>query len=418
MAEEITNQNPKPIPIGILGEFGEDALLDTSKVNTENIEIPPVAPTEGGQAQPEPQQGQAAPQTSPVEEPPTPATDPADWFDLTRLNERFGTEFKSEDDIKALISSLTDNQELISKRDYYKELEETLQAVVDQASQMYGSKEGFAARYKIEHLSQGKDAGVVSRIVTSDIDKLSELEALALRLQYLSPSLADKPDKVVKGLLKEYGVDIDDPDFNPDNIEISDPQQLVRLAQHGADAKSYLKNLVDGVQVPEIKDFKSEVQAKVAEKQKALAEQEAARQKLADQWTGKVKDITDQLKTIEFKRKDKDGNETVKFTYDVPQDFVKSLIPYLSKYAVDNGYDLTQENVAKVQSELVQFVKEEHIDELMDAYASHVSSKIKDEVDNKVHNNKPINQTEAPADHVKSYEDQVNEQFLRQLGMK
>src|SRR3972149_3522139 len=246
MAEEITNavpQEQKPVSFGILGEFGDDALIQPEPQPTK--ETTPVEPTQQVVIPTEPVKP-----TEPVQQP------EPDWFDLTKVNERFGTEFKTEEDIKNAISSLTEHQELINKRDYYGQLEETLQQLVDQANQMYGSKEGFARNYITEHLSKGKNAGVVSHIVNSDIDNLGELEALTLRLQYISPSLSDKPEKVVKGLLKEYGVDIDDPDFNPDNIEITDPQQLVRLAQNGADARAYLKNLVSSVQVPEIKDFK------------------------------------------------------------------------------------------------------------------------------------------------------------------
>lgn len=417
MAEEITNASPqeqKPVGFGILGEFGEEALIsqETTPTEEQNVESAPVADqTAAGSAPPvEPQP------TTPEQEAPAPATE--DWFRIEQINERFGTEFKTEEDIKNAISSLTENQDLIGRRDYYKELEETLQQVIEQANQMYGSKEGFAKKYIAEHLSNDKNAGVVSRIVNADIDNLSELEAMALRLQYISPTLASKPEQAVKGLLKEYGVDVDDPDFDPDNIEILDPQQLVRLAQHGAEARAYLKNLVSSVQVPEIKDFKAEIEAKVAEKQKALADQAAAKQKLAEQWSGKAKEIADRLKSIEFKRKDKDGNENVKFTYDVPQELVKSLVPYLADYAIQNGYDLTQENVAKVESELAQFVKEERMDEIMEAYANHVVAKNTEVLDNKVHNNKPISQTEAPSDHAKSYADQANEAFLKQLGVK
>ena len=404
MAEEINTPKVEPgSGFGILGEFGAEALVENQQ---------PTEPTQ----MTEPTETPTEPVQQATTEPAQP--EPTDWFDVAKFNERFGTELKTEDEVKSAISSLSENQEFINRRGYFTELEGILQDLSQYAAQQFGGKEGFAKNFVTEQLSQGRSRAVVDKIVNSEIDKLGELEALALRSQYLSPALADKSEKVVKGLLKKYGVDVDDPDFNPDNVEISDPQQLVQFSLDAADAKAYLKNLVDGVKVPEIKDFKSEIEAKVAEKQRVAAEQAAARQKLSDQWGSKAKELADKLKTIEFKRKDKDGNESVKFTYDVPQDFVKSIIPYLANYAVEQGLDLTQENVAKVEAELVQFVKEEHIDELMDMYANHVSSKVTTDVDNKVHNNKPINQTEAPASHVKTYEDEVNEAFLKQLGGK
>jgi hypothetical protein len=405
MPEEATNQPiSQPLTVGVLDMFGKEALVEGTQIDGVQQETP----------------AQEAPTTeSTVQETPVqPATEQTqtDWF------QEFQKEYpdiKSKDDIKEYLSSLNEFQEYKGKKGYYTELETTLQQVVDQATQLYGSKENFAKSYISEQLAKdGRDATVVSRIVNSEVGKLSDVEAMVLQLQYMTPMLANKPDIVVKGVLKEYGVDIDAPDFNADNVEITDPQQMVKFAKDAAAAKKYLNDLVSGIQVPEIKDFKAEIQAKVEQNKQAEVQRQEKLKRLSEDWTGKANELVNQLKSIEFKRKDKDGKEDTVFTYDVPQEAIKNLVPFITEYALSNNLDVTQDNVLRVAKELEQFVKEERMEEIMEARVSHALSKYKSELDNKVSNNKPINQTEAPADHAKTYEDEINEQFKRAHGLK
>lgn len=364
---------------------------------------------------------------APVETPETPAEPaaeptvetpiqeaPQDWFDLSKINERFGTSFQSEDEIKSTISSLSSYQELSQKKGYYEELEKILPEVLAELDGRTGTPEEFALNYTVNQLSQGRDRSVVQRIVGSDIQKMDAIEAIVLQYQFMAPNLSDKHELVVKSVLQDLGVDTEDPEFDANNIQIKD---VVKFARMEADAKKFLKDQVSSVQVPPIKDFKKEIEARAEARKQAEAESQTVRQKRVQDWTGKAKEIASQVTKIDF-METKDGKDVVDFTYQIPKEYLDEVIPYLVEYAVESGYDVNADGVKKVQDEFIQFIKDEKQDEIRRAYGSEIASRIKAEMDAKIHNPKPINTQEAPSSQEKTYQQEANEAFKLQYGLK
>lgn len=343
--------------------------------------------------------------------------EPTDWLDLSKLNAEFGTSFQSRDEIKEIVSSLNTYKELAGKKGYYDELEKILPEVIAELDGRTGTPEEFAANYTINQLAQGRDRGIAERIVKSDISKMDAMEAIVLQYQFSTPTLADKHELIVKSVLQDLGIDVEDPDFDPDNVQIKDPSKVVKYARMEADAKEFLRKQVDSVQVPAIKDFKKEIQDKVEARKQAEVESQSARQKRVADWGGKAKELADQITKIDF-TETKDGKEVVDFTYQIPKEFLNEVVPYLVEFAVENGYDINPESVSKVQAEFIQFIKDERQDEIRKAYASEMVSRTKAEMDTKVHNPKPINTQDAPPEHEKDFKQQVNEAFKLQYGLK
>jgi len=119
MAEDIQQQPEQEFPLGIMDEFKVSMPEKTADVVAEQPQVTPeVNSTEKISSEPQ--------KTGSVTTEPTP-----DWFDVKKINERFGTEFQTEDEIKETIGSLKAHQEYLDKKDYYTTLEESMSNLVD-----------------------------------------------------------------------------------------------------------------------------------------------------------------------------------------------------------------------------------------------------------------------------------------------
>ena len=349
-----------------------------------------------------------------------------DWFDITKVNERLGTDFQSEDEIKTYISSLNENKEFLTKKDYYSTLEEEYGKIVDAFNpvKLFGSKEAYESVMLRTNLAKDNLPTVVDSILSTDVKQLDDLDALYLQVVNRSPDLLRHatPDKIKQGLLEDLGVDVSDDDFDISNYRDAfknNMKGLIALSTKGSQAKGEFIGLINEAykSIPEVKDFSKEIQVKTQQKLQSQTEQAEKVKKLNEDWNGKVKDLANQFKSIEFKEKASDGKEYVDFTFDVPKEFLDKAKPYLIEYAVKKGFDVSQENTEKLMSELRDVFKEEYQEEIRKAYANDKLSKFKEEMDNRIHNNKPINTQEAPPLQGNTPEDEINAQFRKMYNL-
>jgi hypothetical protein len=159
-----------------------------------------------------------------------------------------------------------------------------------------------------------------------------------------------------------------------------------------------------------MKDFKQEFEQRVKERTETI-------QKRTNEWTTKAKDLAGQFKEFKIMDKDVQGQDVVDFTFSVPKEFQDQVATYLVDWAVQNGVDLTPETVAKAQAEIQDAFEDRYRAEIRKAYKDEKLAKYKEELDNKVHNNKPINDQEAPVGHGTSYQDELDAQ-RKQFGLK
>lgn len=408
----MTEEN-KPITEATLAEAYNEVLGLTKPTEA-------TAPTE---TIPAPAADQPAPSseptTSPAIESPAPAAD--DWFKIEKINERFGTKFQSEDEIKQKISSLIENEEYLSKRDYYSELdkfvEEMQKEVSDEALvKRFGSKENYDRAIMHSIISQQVPEAISATILTSDVDKMDDLSALYLEAIAKNPNLLSLTDEatIKKGLLKRAGVDISDPDFDLSKYQEAarlNPEGIVNLTMNATAAKNYFKGLVDEARkgIPIQKDFKAEFETRVKERNELI-------QKRTNDWTTKAKDIAGQFNEFKIMEKDAQGKDVVDFTFKVPKEFQDRVANYLKDFAVQTGLDVTPETVVKLQAEMQDAFEDEYKSQIRKAYAEEKVAKLKEEFDNKVHNNKPISTQEAPPEHGKSPDEELQEQ-RKQFGL-
>lgn len=364
-----------------------------------------------------PQEPPVTPQeTPPAEAPPAPVAD--DWFDISKINSRLEYEFKDENDLKEKIRSLKENEEYLKKKDYYSELDKLVQEYQNQFSdesltKTFGSKENFDRHVILQTLSQSMPPSIAAAVVGTDLSKVDNLHAMYLEAVARDPNLlavADEPT-IKKGLLKRVGVDISDPEFDlakyQDAAKVN-PDAMIGLSMGATNAKSFMKGLMDEAakNIPVQKDFKQEFEQRVSE-------QRATIQKRTDSWATKAKEMAEQFKEFKIMEKDAQGNDVVDFTFAVPKEFSDSLANYVVNYAVQNGMDVTPETVANIQSEIQDAFEDRYKRQILKAYTEEKVAKVKADLDNKIHNNRPISTQEAPEGHVNQYEEELKKQ--RQL---
>lgn len=362
-----------------------------------------------------PQEPPVTPQeTPPAEAPPAPVADD-DWFDISKINSRLEYEFKDENDLKEKIRSLKENEEYLKKKDYYSELDKLVQEYQNQFSdesltKTFGSKENFDRHVILQTLSQSMPPSIAAAVVGTDLSKVDNLHAMYLEAVARDPNLlavADEPT-IKKGLLKRVGVDISDPEFDlakyQDAAKVN-PDAMIGLSMGATNAKSFMKGLMDEAakNIPVQKDFKQEFEQRVSE-------QRATIQKRTDSWATKAKEMAEQFKEFKIMEKDAQGNDVVDFTFAVPKEFSDSLANYVVNYAVQNGMDVTPETVANIQSEIQDAFEDRYKRQILKAYTEEKVAKVKADLDNKIHNNRPISTQEAPEGHVNQYEEELKKQ--------
>ena len=408
----------QPTVLDALGDYGKDMLGLTPDNNGQEERL---QATEEIKSEPTPTADkpvEAMPQT-PSQASVVPAPAAEDWFAIQKFNERFGLEVQTEDEIKEAIRSLNDNKEYIDKKNYYSELEKVVDDMQEHLStvKMFGSKENYEKAMIVSHLSESIPEPIAQTVMATDFKTADNLHCMFLEAISRDPNLMQyaSEEDIKKGLLARIGVDIADPDFTLAEYNKAaklNPQAVIGLSMGGTEAKKFFSGLVEEAKksVPEIKDWKQEINNRAQQ-------QVATVQKRTADWTDKAKELADQFKEFTILEKDATGKDVVDFTFAVPKEFQSSVANYLKEFAVSKGLDVTPETVVALKAEIQDAFEDQYKNEIRKAYVAEKMSKFKEEMDNKVFNNKPISTQEAPEGHAKSYQDELDEQRKR-FGLK
>jgi hypothetical protein len=362
---------------------------------------------------------ESVPESTPTEqdtvtEEPKPSED---WFSIDKFQEKFGVkdygiEFENEDSIKTFFDKASNNSKKLSEyeqkiADYesrVKTIEEEANYYKDWVSKndiekVFGSKENAEKYYISKQLGKGRDPGVINRIISEDVNTLNDLDALSLKMQYNSPKLAGRDADIKKNILKKLGTDVDDPDFNLNNVSL-DPHQEIDLAMQADDARTYLKGLKNNVEKPEFLSPSEQIQQRIeSDKQK--------REALTSTWEDGAKRVANQLPDVKI---DLNGTE---FSYELDSKFKQEVAADIQKSAVKRGLELNEENIAKLSQEALGRYEYENRHKIYQQIAQETEARLEEKYDKKVTNAKPVNTNEKP-DSDPNLEEQ-NRSKLNQL---
>lgn len=318
----------------------------------------------------------ASQQAAGTDNPPAGGTPPAPDEFIENFNKRYSTQFKSDDDIKGLVSlpkkiseydeKLKGHTELTKSVDQYKkDLEEQKRTEVSRYLSSPLMQRAYIANELLKKNTKG-DLATLTELAMSDLDKMSDLDILA-RVNKLK--VPDKSLDVIKeALLDELGIDTT---LDPKEW---DQKALTRLALKASDARKYVSDMMEGVEVPKV--LSKEEMDRMAKEATSKKESEVAPHRAEYLKFDKVK-LMDDLE------------------YTVPDEFKADLPGMFDTFMIKAGNEPTPENIEALNDLREALFFNKYKKEIYDVMYKDAESKIKKALDDKLGNTKPPNDAQA-----------------------
>ena len=356
---------------------------------------------------------EATPITTPVVEPPAPA--PSIGMEIYK---ELG--YESPDQLKSSLNELkTKAEEYEKKLPYYSEMEKEFENVIKLTDPMniFKSEEELNYFLMTQKLGEGKDFGVTQKIVRNDLDKMSDLDVLSLQYQFDSPRFAGQDLECKRTILKQLGVDIEDPEFDIKNpkLEVDKDIQLSRMAQQ---SREFFNKAKVDVKRPERPDFRKAINDQVLAREAAeKANKEKFNQK-AHAWEEKAKGLAPTINKFELTEKNDKNEDVVDFVFTMDEEFQKEIPEMVMHHVLSNGMEPTQENVNYATDLVRRIYISDNWEKLARAHTNQAITKLREQLDKERYNGTDFNTKTAPPGRDEDVNKQVNEQFKTMIGMK
>lgn len=348
------------------------------KLNT----IPPAPPTEGQEGRTNTEPKVETPQVEqPIVqaqqgEPPKVEIPKTDEF-IESLNKRYGTQYKTDDEIKPIFGLPKKVTEYESKSkefeksvaDYKKKIEE-LESSQDPLKYFSSPDSYIAEQLKIKYPKSNPH--VLHQIATTDLTKMDDLDVLIKDKQLFVPD-APKEGIIRSVILKKYGID-----------PTSDPQDwdeiaVAEMKLDAASAREKIEGLKGVIEMPKVQ----------TKEQRELAEREAM--------TQKEQAITP-LKS-KFSQFDKFSHKGIEgFGWDVPNDYKSKLPDMFESMFIKAGLEPTEENLNTALELRDALLVYQYLPEMREVWLKEGETRSQSKIDEKLHNTQPPNTTTA-TDH-------------------
>lgn len=306
---------------------------------------------------------------------------------LEFLNSSLGTEHTSRDDVLAVgykerlieLNNLSNSvTELTSNNDKLTKANKELLEKIDPLKFFANEDEYRRQQLLISHPDY--DPATLSRVVNSDLEKLSPIEVLRLKIQLQDGDIYKTTQEVDEAIEDEYDVELTD---GFDEIESRKKNKILKNAKM---ARKEFLELKQGVKLPEKVDY---------DKQK-----QEAFDKSKDQWSPFFKeDFIKALGKIEFTTKTKDGKVEKVFEFKVDEGYHKSInekIDGIIETIAKRNVEFTKEGKQAIIKEFKDYYLKNNILKIMDAYANDKITQMDEEQFKKLQNPKPVSKKEAP----------------------
>lgn len=313
---------------------------------------------------------------------------------------------KDEEELKAFIdkgrnydSTVGEYETKLSdfneKSAYYEELENSVKDIAEKFKN-WTSNERFRLAHAAEQIAgSNKDFNAAVRVVSNDLDKMSDIDVLVLQKQLNTPGSEGDADMIKAFLVKRLGVDVKAVEEEKEkpfdlNTDLT-PEQKIELKMDAASARTTLNDLKANVQYEELPDPLKNVSDKAKEKQERV-------EALKTQWATEAKRIAESraLDTIEYFSENEKGEKVLDFSYKIDSDYKNKVINMVVEYAAKKGLDVSPENVDAITKVLVDTYENQNRDLIRKAYARDKVSALEKKYDEEKHNSRPFNPDENP----------------------
>jgi hypothetical protein len=340
-------------------------------VSQQVVEQPVVPQTETPPAQPQAQVEQPIVGEPPQAEPPK-----VDTF-FEEFNKRYGTQYKSDDEVKPVFGlpkkvgeyegKLKDFEKSVSE--YQKKITE-LEELQDPLK-YFSSPDAFKAeQLRIKYPKSNPDA--LQKIAMSDVDKMNDLDVLIKDRQLFVPD-APREEVIRKVILKKYGID---PDTDPNEW---DEISVAEMKLDAAAAKEKINGLKSVIEMPQVLTKEQKEQARI----EAQSKREEAVTPLKDTF----------LKFDKFSHKEIEG-----FDFDVPEEYKKALPNMFQSMFMEAGLEPTQENLNTALELREALLVHQYLPKLREIWIKEGQALATKVVDKELHNDTPPNVKTATDD--------------------
>lgn len=315
------------------------------------------------------------------------------------INETFGTNFSSMDEVESFKGLLTELPVLQDAKQKYDEVKN--QSVAKFHSKNIEEINTFALHTGIE------DPAFVKQVKQFTLaDKKDPVEALAIAEILKDPSLADKKDLLMKSIRREYKTS-----YNEDlyGEELEEAQERAQMEQFRLDRKA-----------TEATKLISETMDKVVKAGPVLTVNDTIQQKqeLKAQWANIVESNTDQIfgkVPVQVpKGKDSKGQdifETIDYIELSPAD-AKQQAQLVVDRLVNSGLEINQENLINAVTEQYDLIKARNLHQVLGKIMQRTESATKLKLEKEISNPSALKvETPAAAKQQKTASDQILEKW-------
>jgi len=317
-----------------------------------------------------------------VEEPPKAST----FFE--NFNKIFGTQYKSDDDLKALLDTpkkvadyetrLKDYEDLKKSAEERQKEIERLESLNDPLK-YFSSPDSYIAE-QLRILNPDKDPVLLHEIATTDVSKMGDFDLLVKAMKMFIPSLPEGGAGVRDVLNEKYGID---PEIDPKDW---DTKIKTKIAIDAATERNRINELKKGIKLPQV----------VSKEERARLEEESLAQK--KQSLQPVKD--------QFTKFDKFQHEG--FEYDVPAEYKEKSEELFDGMFLDAGLEMNEENLkTAIQLRDSNFLLE-NFGKIKEIIIKEAEVAIRAKIDAELNNETPPNTATAT--------DQTEKQELQGIG--
>ena len=302
---------------------------------------------------------------------------------LQTINETFGMNFTTLDELESFKGVLSELPSLQEARTQFDELKG--QSIAKFHSKNLEEMNTFAAQTGIE------DASFIKQVKQFDAAETKDpIEALVLAEILKDPSLIDKKDMLTKSLKREYKTQVSDDLYGE---ELEEAQEKADMEQFRLERKAVQAT-------KEIEDIMGKV--KTAGPVLTVNESIQQRQQLKAQWEEVVDQNVDKIfgkiPVQVPKGKDKNGQdimETVDYIELTPEE-AKAQAKLVVNKVVSSGLELTQENLVEAVSEQYNLVLAKNLSTVLSKLAARTEGSVRLQVEKEITNPSQL-KVETPA---------------------
>jgi hypothetical protein len=297
---------------------------------------------------------------------------------FTGFNTRFGTQYKTDEEIKSLFSSqgklteyetkLRDAEAKASKVDeYQKQIEEIRSNGNSELLSKPLVRKAFIADQLLAKYPD-KDPYTLQEIVMADVSKIDDLDVLVKEQKIDFPGYSDEDHR--RSILKNVGVD---PDSDPKEW---DSIAKLSIAKQAKLAREKITSLTQGIELPKA----------VTKEERDRVESEALQKRITE---------TSPLKA-EFTKFDSfEDNRIGEFKWEVPKEYQEKLGDMFQAMFFDAGLDVTPENKESLITLRNALMVYDQLPKMAEAWKREGAAQAQKKVDEQLHNTTPPNTTTA-----------------------